>query len=689
MSVTKIKKRDGRIVPFDHEKIYSAISKAAEAVGSYERDKTKPVVEKVVEYVNEHFTESNIPTIEDIQDIVERVLIEKGHVKTAKAYIIYREEQAKLRAKKQELVGGFVDKRMNINALIILKEKYLLKNKDGTVIETPQQMFERVAKAIAKEDKEYKSADVKKTEQEFNEVMQSLDFLPNSPCLMNAGTDYPQVIAAYALPIEDSIEGIYSSMKVAAQIHKHGSGTGFNFSTLRTKDDIIESTMGKSSGALSFLKLFDASTAVIKQGGRRRGANMAILRVDHPEILQFITAKEDQSQLTNFNISVGLTNEFMDAVQKNKFYDIIDPRTKKAIRQLPAKEVFDLIARQAWKNGEPGVLFMDTINKRNHLEIGKIETTSACAEVPLYDNEACPLGSINLGNMIEVKAEKKETEKIEKKEAEKKEIHWEKLKKTTHVAVHFLDNMIDANKYPNKEIEKITKENRKIGLGVMGFADLLFQLEIAYDSHEAMEVAEKVMRFIKAESRKASIELAETRGVFPNFKQSTFAAKGFKMRNATTTAIAPTGTISIIAGCSSGIEPVFALAYMQRVFETERILQVNKNFEAVARRKQFYTDDLMKKIAQMGSLKWFQEVPAEIKKVFVISYDVGAKWHVKIQAAFQKYTDNAVSKSVNLKQDTHKEDIVKIYKTAYGLGCKGITVYRDKSREDQIMNQMG
>lgn len=676
MPVTKIRKRDGRIVPFDHEKIYTAISKAAEAVGSYEREKTKPIVEKIVEYVNEHFSESNIPTIEDIQDIVERVLIEKGHVKTAKAYIIYREEQAKIRAKKQELVGGFVDKRMNINALIILKEKYLLKSKDGTITETPQQMFERVAKAIAKEDKDYKNPDVKKSEQEFTHVLQSLDFLPNSPCLMNAGTDYPQVIAAYALPIEDSIEGIYSSMKVAAQIHKHGSGTGFNFSTLRAKDDMIESTMGKSSGALSFLKLFDASTAIIKQGGRRRGANMAILRVDHPEILQFITAKEDPTQLTNFNISVGLTNEFMDAVQKNKFYDIVDPRTKKPIRQLPAKEVFDLIARQAWKNGEPGVLFMDTINKRNHLEIGKLETTSACAEVPLYDNEACPLGSINLGNMIETKGEKKE-------------IDWERLKKTIHVAVHFLDNLIDANKYPNKEIEKITKENRKIGLGVMGFADLLFQLETPYDSNEAAEVAEKVMRFIKAESRKASIELAETRGVFPNFKQSTFAEKGFKMRNATTTAIAPTGTISIIAGCSSGIEPVFALAYMQRVFETERILQVNKNFEAVARKKQFYTDDLMKKIAQMGSLKWFQEVPNEVKKVFVISYDVGARWHVKIQAAFQKYTDNAVSKSVNLKQDTHKEDIVKIYKTAYGLGCKGITVYRDKSREDQVMNQMG
>ncbi|MBI5072499.1 ribonucleoside-diphosphate reductase, adenosylcobalamin-dependent, partial [Candidatus Woesearchaeota archaeon] len=304
MPVTKIRKRDGRIVPFDHEKIYTAISKAAEAVGSYDREKTKPIVEKVVEYVNEHFSESNIPTIEDIQDIVERVLIEKGHVKTAKAYIIYREEQAKIRAKKQELVGGFVDKRMNINALIILKEKYLLKSKDGTVTETPQQMFERVAKAIAKEDKDYKNPDVKKTEQEFLQLLQNLYFLPNSPCLMNAGTDYPQVIAAYALPIEDSIEGIYSSMKVAAQIHKHGSGTGFNFSTLRAKDDTIESTMGKSSGALSFLKLFDASTAIIKQGGRRRGANMAILRVDHPEILQFITAKEDPTQLTNFNISV-------------------------------------------------------------------------------------------------------------------------------------------------------------------------------------------------------------------------------------------------------------------------------------------------------------------------------------------------------------------------------------------------
>lgn len=672
MAVTKIKKRDGRIVPFDAEKIYIAISKAAEAVGSYDREKTKPVVEKVLHYVSQKFSDENIPSIEDIQDIVERVLIEQGHVKTAKAYIIYREEQAKLRAKKQELVGGFVDKRMNLNALIILKEKYLLKNKEGVVIETPQQMFERVAKAVAAVDKEYEKPS-KQTESVFYDMLQNLEFLPNSPCLMNAGTGCSQVISCYALPIEDSIDGIYDAMKIAAKIHKHGSGTGFNFSTLRAKDELIESTMGKSSGALSFLKLFDASTAVMKSGGRRRGANMAILRVDHPEILQFITAKEDPSQLTNFNISVGITDSFMVAVQNNQFYDIIDTRTKKSVRKLPAKEVFDLIARQAWKNGEPGVLFLDTINKRNNLLKGKIEATSACGEVPLYDNEACPLGSINLSMMVSASTGKKE-------------IDWEKLKKTTHNAIHFLDNLIDANKYPSKDIEKITKENRKIGLGVMGFADMLFQLEIPYDSIEAVETAEKIMRFIKAESRKASIALAEKRGVFPAFKESKFAEKGFKMRNATTTAIAPTGTISIIAGCTSGIEPAFALAYMQRVFEIEKILHVNKHFESVARKRQFYSDELMKRIAQMRSLKWFQEVPQDVKRVFVISYDVAAKWHVKIQAAFQKFTDNAVSKSVNLKQDTHKEDIIKVYKTAYGLGCKGITVYRDKSREDQIIS---
>lgn len=676
MPVTKIKKRDGRIVPFNPEKIYHAIAKAAEAVGSYDRETTRPVVEKVLQYVEQHFSDTNIPTIEDIQDIVERVLIEQGHVKTAKAFIIYREEQAKLRQKKQELVGGFVDKRMNLNSLVILKEKYLLKDKEGNVTETPQQMFERVAKAIALIDKESeKHPNVKQTEQTFYEAMYALDFLPNSPCLMNAGTGVSQVISCYALPIEDSIDGIYEAMKIAAKIHKHGSGTGFNFSTLRAKDDSIESTMGKSSGALSFLKLFDASTAIIKQGGKRRGANMAILRVDHPEILQFITAKEDPNQLTNFNISVGITDNFMDAVQKNQFYNILDPRTKKPVRELPAKEIFDLIARQAWKNGEPGVLFLDTINKRNTLSLGPVQVTSACAEVPLYDNEACPLGSINLNNMVGEKDSKKD-------------INWEKLKKTVQIAVHFLDNMIDANKYPTREIEKVTKQNRKIGLGAMGFADMLFQLNIPYDSNEAVQVAEKVMRFIQAESRKASIALAEKRGVFPNFEQSKFAKKGFKMRNATTTAIAPTGTISIIAGTTPGIEPAFALAYLQRVFETEKILQVNKHFEAVARKKQFYSDDLMKRIAQVGSLKWFQEIPADSKKVFVISYDIAAKWHVRIQAAFQKFTDNAVSKSVNLKQDTHKEDIIKVYKTAYGLGCKGITVYRDKSREDQIISPL-
>ncbi len=472
MVVTKIRKRDGRIVAFDSEKIFSAISKAAEAVGSYDREKTKPVVAKIMNYVEQTFSEENIPTIEDVQDIVERVLIEEGHVKTAKAYIIYREEQAKLRAKKHELIGGFVDKRISINAVRILKEKYLLKNNEGNVIETPKQMFERVAKFIAAEDKEYDKHAVKQTEAEFYEVMNALDFLPNSPCLMNSGTPFPQVISTYALPIEDSVDGIYDALKSAAKIHKFGSGTGFNFSTLRAKGDIIESTKGRSSGVLSFLKLFDMSTAVMKQGGKRRGANMAILRVDHPEILQFITAKEDPLQLATFNISIGITNTFMDAVQKNKFYDLIDPKTKKPVRQLPAKEVFDLIARQAWKNGEPGVLFLDTINKSNPLDT-KLEATSACAEVPLLDYEACPLGSINLSNMVKMK-----------------EIDWEKMKKTIYTAVHFLDNMIDANKYVLKEIEKITKENRKIGLGVMGFADMLFQLGIAYDSNEAVDTAE-------------------------------------------------------------------------------------------------------------------------------------------------------------------------------------------------------
>lgn len=671
MAVTKIRKRDGRIVAFDPEKIFTAISKAAEAVGSYDRETTKPVVAKVINYVEQNFSDDNIPTIEDVQDIVERVLIEEGHVKTAKAYIIYREEQAKLRAKKQELVGGFVDKRISINAVKILKEKYLLKNNEGTVIETPQQMFERVAKFIAAEDKEYDRHAIKQSEAEFYEAMNALDFLPNSPCLMNAGTQVPQVISTFALPVEDSIDGIYDALKIAAKIHKYGSGTGFNFSTLRAKGDVIESTKGRSSGVISFLRLFDMSTSVMKQGGKRRGANMAILRVDHPEILQFITAKEDQTQLSNFNISVGITNTFMDAVQKNKFYDLVDPKTKKPVRQLPAKEVFDLIARQAWKNGEPGVLFLDIINKANPLLDGRLEATSACAEVPLMDYEACPLGSINLSSMVK-----------------NKEIDWEKLKRTIHIAVHFLDNMIDANKYPLKEIERTAKENRKIGLGVMGFADLLFQLSIPYDSNEGVDTAEKIMRFIKVESRKASIALAEERGVFPSFEKSKFAKKGFKMRNATTTAIAPTGSISIIAGCTSGIEPAFALAYMQRVLETETILQVNKYFEAVAREKQFYSDDLMKRIAQTGSLKWFPEIPADVKRVFVISYDIAARWHVKMQAAFQKYTDNAVSKSVNLKQDTHKEDVMTVYKIAYGLGCKGITVYRDKSREDQVISPL-
>ncbi len=666
--ISQIRKRDGRIVKFDPNKIANAIHKAILATNMADEGSSQKLSAQVVANVEQNFKDK-IPSVEDVQNIVEKVLIKNGYAEVAKAYILYRQKRTELREKKM-LIGVTDDLKLSLNATSVLERRYLQKDGQGRVTETPSQMFRRVAKAVAVSDLRYdRNADLGKVEDRFYKVMASLEFLPNSPTLMNAGTDMGQLSACFVLPVGDSIEEIFDALKYMALIHKSGGGTGFSFSRLRPKGDVVKSTMGVASGPISFMKIFDAATDVIKQGGRRRGANMGILRVDHPDIIEFITAKEKEGILTNFNISVGVTDAFMKAVENDEHYNLVNPRNNSVVRQLRARDVFDLIVTSAWRTGDPGLIFLDEMNRKNPTpQVGHIESTNPCGEVPLLPYESCNLGSINLSKMVKAG-----------------EIDWERLSGLVRLAVHFLDNVIDANKYPLPEIEKSTRANRKIGLGIMGFAEMLTQLGIPYDSEEAVSTAEKLMAFISEEARKKSVELGEERGSFPNFAGSIWERMGYKtMRNATVTSIAPTGTISIIAGTSSSIEPLFAISFVRNVMGTQ-LFEINPVFEAIAKERGFYSTELITKITRLGSVQGIGEIPPEVRKVFVTALEVAPEWHVKMQAAFQKHTDNAVAKTVNLPQEATLEDVRRIFILAYRLKCKGITVYRYGSRSEQVL----
>ncbi len=566
---------------------------------------------------------------------------------------------------------------LNANAEVVLRKRYLRKGPDGKPTETPKEMFWRVATSIAAMEAKYTASSwtVDDLARRFYRLMIENDFLPNSPTLMNAGTELGQLAACFVLPVGDSMDEIFDAVKNAAMIHKSGGGTGFSFTRLRPKDSRVGSTGGVASGPISFLKIFNTATEQVKQGGTRRGANMGILRVDHPDILEFIRAKEREGDLNNFNLSVALTEKFMQAVEKDEEFPLIAPHTKDVVETLPAREVFELLVRKAWESGDPGIIFLDRINRDNpNPDQGEIESTNPCGEQPLLPYEACNLGSINLARFVVTTNGKAE-------------VDWDRLREVVHLGVRFLDNVIDASEYPLERIAETVRNNRKIGLGIMGWADMLYQLGLPYDSRRAIQLADKMMDFIQKESKSASKELAVERGPFPSFPTSIYPTQNLgPYRNATTSTIAPTGTLSIIAGCSSGVEPLFALCFVRQVMDGEKLTEANGYFVQALRDQGCYSEKLMAEVVEKGSVQAMDYLPEELRAVFVTAMDIEPQWHLKMQAAFQKHTDNAVSKTVNLSNSATQEDIYKIYWMAYEEGCKGVTVYRDGCKSVQVLS---
>ncbi|OQA03432.1 MAG: Ribonucleoside-diphosphate reductase NrdZ [Planctomycetes bacterium ADurb.Bin401] len=668
----KIRKRNGSITGFDSSKIKTAVAKAAlDTVGNEKQaNAIADKITKLVLAVLSRNYKKQTPGIEQVQDIIESVLMCEGYDQIARNYILYRQKHSDTRFTKSALELKD-DLKFPVNTMEVLKRRYLLKDDNQKIIETPGELFRRVASHVAKAEKNFKSVvSEEQAEEKFYQMMKSQEFMPNSPTLMNAGTSFGQLSACFVLPVPDSIDGIFESLKQMAKIHQTGGGTGFSFSHLRPEGSLVASTKGSASGPVSFMRVFDKATGVIVQGGRRRGANMGILRCDHPDIIEFVEAKTQKGMFENFNLSVAATDKFMNAVKADSTLDLISPLTKKSTSKIRAKTLFDLIVNAAWRTGDPGLVFIDEINRKNPTpEIGSIEATNPCGELPLLDFESCNLASINLANIIN-----------------STKIDWGKLKDLVHWGIRFLDDVIEVNKYPLEQVKSITLANRKIGLGVMGFADMLIKLQIPYNSSKAVELAQKLMKFIHQNSISASAALAKERGLFPNYQKSVYARKGLKLRNATVNTIAPTGTISIIAGCSSGIEPLFAVSFIRNILGASNLFEVNRLFEKKISEYGIDKQDILSRIAGKGSLQGIKNIPAGLKRIFITAFDVPPLQHLKIQAAFQKYTDNAVSKTINLPADASLDNVRDIYIKAHQLKCKGITIYRYSSKQKQVLN---
>lgn len=690
--IKKIIKRDARTVPFSVEKLAGAIWKAGTETGEYgsthstssgqagspqvpDKESLR-LAEITIALVEKSLVKDEIPQVERIQDVVEQVLMAAGHYATAKAYILYRQARSEER-RVERLIGVADDLDLTPNQLKVLQSRYLLKDEDGKVVETPSELFRRVAHNLAAVEVKEKR---KSVEEDFYNVMSRLEFLPAGRTLNNAGTPQSQLANCFVLPVADSIEGIFDSVKYMALVHQRGGGTGFNFSKLRPKGDVVtKSSGGFATGPVSFMKVFDIATRQVMQGGKKRGANMGILNVDHPDILEFITCKSEAGEIENFNISIGVTDAFMKAVDKDGEWNLKNPRNGQTVQTLRARSLMSQLVAMAWRTGDPGLIFLDPINRNNPLldAYGRIDATNPCGEQPLHPFDACNLGSINLAKF-----------------AAGTKVDWIRLDQVVRTAVRMLDNVIDACKYPLPQITETVRANRRIGLGVMGWADLLYQLRIGYDSDAGVALAKQVAKFIQDKSWDESEVLAQEKGAFPRWKESSFAKEGKKVRNVAITTIAPTGSISMLADTSSGIEPVFALSYTKNVVEDAGLTYLNKYFGKELQESGWADGDpehkvrdrIVREVAEAGSVAHISGVPEEVQKVYRTAHDITPEWHVKMQSAWQKYTDNAVSKTINFPHSATIDDVERAYMLAWKSGCKGITIYRDGSKDVQILS---
>ncbi len=698
----KITKRDGRVVPFELAKLTGAILKAGVETGEFGGGEARRLAGIAVSIlVGSH--KGDAPQVEDLQDIVEQVLMAASHFATAKAYILYRKERSDVR-RMERIIGVEDDLGLSVNQLKVMQNRYLLKDEDGKVVETPSQLFRRVARTLSKAETRYpKSArGARKMEEEFYGVMSKMEFLPAGRTLNNAGTPQNQLANCFVLPVGDSMEGIFDAVKWMAMVHQRGGGTGFNFSKLRPKGDMVtKSSGGFATGPVSFMKVFDAATRQVMQGGKKRGANMGILNVDHPDILEFIAAKQESGEVENFNISVGVTDKFMRAVERDGEFSLVNPRNGESVQSVKARSIMNQLVALAWRTGDPGLIFLDAINRNNPLleSVGPIDATNPCGEQPLHPFDACNLGSINLAVHVREVNPKSQTSSHKQTHdtpalIKTMEVDWKKLAHTVRIGVRMLDNVIDVCRYPLPQITKVVRGNRRIGLGVMGWAEMLYQLRIPYDSKEGERLAQTLAKFIYDTSWDESRKLAKEKGVFGMWKGSSFAKKGDRVRNLAITTIAPTGSISMLADSSSGIEPVFALAYVKNVVEDAGLAYMNKYFAreleisgwADGDAEHKVRDRIVREVSHVGSVAHVSGVPDEVKEVYRTAHDITPEWHVRMQAAWQKYTDNAVSKTINFPNSATIDDVWSAYMLAWKMGCKGITIYRDGSKDVQILS---